>query len=213
MPPLFYEGHRFDPSLVRGEIRCRFGGIRVLICAPVSGVGPDALRPFPTTFWLVCPWLLRRVGTVESEGGVRRLEEWLDSRAPGPWRDYNLLHQRLRLSLMSPAQLNFLRRFHPSIFRSLRRGGVGGIRPRRGEVRVKCLHLQTASWLALGHHPGAEWLHAEGLDEECDGQEVLVPAAAHGCARLPTADGQEILVPAAAHGCARLPSADGQACS
>ena len=162
-----------------------------MICAPMSGVRPNALRPFPTSFWLVCPWLLRQAGKVESEGGVHRLEEWLTHHAPDQWRAYNRLHQRLRLSLMSPARLNFLRRFHPNLFRSLRLGGVGGIRPQHGEVRVKCLHLQTASWLALGCHPGAEWLQAEGLAGECDGQEVLVPAAAQGCARLPTAGGQE----------------------
>ena len=67
------EGRRFDPSLVLGTgPRCRFGGVRVLVCAPLAG-----LRPFPTTFWLVCPWLVRRAGAfgpsrIGWSGGPRR---------------------------------------------------------------------------------------------------------------------------------------------
>lgn len=178
-PPFFYsalrpaelravtrrmEGHRFDPSLIRGaSSRCRFGGVRVLVCAPLAG-----LRPFPTTFWLVCPWLVRKAGAVEAEGGVRRLEEWLTRRAPGEWRPYNREHQLIRLKLMSPQERELLRRFRPGLWDRLRRAGVGGTRC-GSEIRVKCLHLQTASWLALSRHPGGPWLKGEGLDGDCGG--------------------------------------------
>lgn len=161
------EGHRFDPALIRGlSARCRFGAARVLVCAPLVG-----LRPFPTTFWLVCPWLLRRAGTVEAEGGVRRLEDWLARQAPRGWRPYNREHQILRLMLMSPLERDLLRRFRPGVLERLRRPGVGGIRY-GSEIRVKCLHLQTASWLALSRHPGAPWLAGEGLDGDCGGTMV-----------------------------------------
>ena len=179
-PPLFFtrlspkdrerldrlmEGHRFDPSIIAGvAARCRFGQARVLVCLPLS----RALRPFPTTFWLVCPWLIRRAGTVESEGGVRGLESRLSLLKLQEWRAYSRLHQLLRLSFLPPRFRDFLRRFHPGLFRAVRLGGAGGIRP-AGEVRVKCLHLQAASWLALGRHPGAEWLRDKGLDGECEG--------------------------------------------
>ena len=182
-PPFFYsvlrpgelravargmEGRRFDPSLILGSgSRCRFGGVRVLVCAPLVG-----LRPFPTTFWLVCPWLVRKAGMVESEGGVWRFEEWLASRAPGGWRPYNREHQLLRLSLMSPSARKLLRRFRPGVWERLRLVGVGGIRY-GDEIRVKCIHLQTASWLALGRHPGGSWLAKEGLDGDCGG--TMVP--------------------------------------
>lgn len=166
------EGRRFDPSLVLGTgPRCRFGGVRVLVCAPVAG-----LRPFPTTFWLVCPWLVRRAGTVESAGGVRALEDWLTKRAPEAWRPYNREHQLLRIKLTAPLEWRLLRRFRPAVWERLRLAGVGGIRYGE-EVRVKCLHLQTASWLALARHPGGPWLAGEGLDGDCGG------AMAHLCRR------------------------------
>ena len=158
-------GRGFNPSITMGVAeRCRFGFARVLACAPVS----RDLRPFPTTFWLVCPWLMRRAGAAESEGGVRELEDWLSERKRKEWRAYNVFHQILRLNLLPPGTSDFMRRFHPALFDGLRLGGVGGIRF-GAHIRVKCLHLQAASWLGLGHHPGAEWLIEKGLCGDCGG--------------------------------------------
>jgi hypothetical protein len=47
---------------------------------------------------------------------------------------------------------------------------VGGIRYREPRVvHVKCIHLQTASWLAFGYHPGGAWLGENGLKGDCGG--------------------------------------------
>ena len=171
------EGRRFDASIVLGAAaRCRRGVPTVLTCAPLRG-----LRPFPTTFWLVCPWLDRRAGMAEAEGGVRRLEAWLADHALAEHRAYARLHQRIRLALLAPGQEAWLRRGHRALFDRLRRGGVGGIHAAWPEARVKCLHLQTASWLALGHHPGAELLDAWGLGGERGG--AACPLACGGRAR------------------------------
>ncbi|CAM1379777.1 hypothetical protein FF3_01190 [Fretibacterium fastidiosum] len=183
-PPLFYAplteselervcrqmaGHRFDPSVVLGGAApCPLGGFRVLVCAPLSRAG-GVLKPFPTTFWLTCPHLNRRVGTVESAGGVSALEAWLTERVPEAWLRYSHLHALLRLGLLGVRGLKALRASCPPMLEALARGGVGGVRG-GGSVRVKCLHLQVASWLALGHHPGAEWLQEQGLGNPCDGR-------------------------------------------
>lgn len=183
-PPLFYAplteselervcrqmaGHRFDPSVVLGGAApCPLGGFRVLVCAPLSTTGGES-RPFPTTFWLTCPHLSRRAGAAESAGGVGALEAWLTERAPEEWRRYSRLHALLRLGLLGSRGLKVLRASHPALLEALACGGVGGVRS-DGSVRVKCLHLQAASWLALGHHPGAEWLQGQGLGTSCDGR-------------------------------------------
>lgn len=161
---------RFDPNLVIGcGSRCKFGKIQVLICRPVTG-GRE-LRPFPTTFWLSCPHLMRLAGTIESHGGVRELEKWLiKNNKFKQWRDYNILHQKIRLNLLNYDTKKFLSRFKPEIFKRLRRGGIGGIDflSLNKNIYVKCLHLQIASWLALDFHPAAEWLKVRGLNSECD---------------------------------------------
>lgn len=152
------KGRNFDPDLIIGELKGQNGEILVTICAPV---GLKPLRPFPTTFWLVSKRLIKIAGKLESQGGVRELEQWLiKNNKLKEWRDYNILHQKIRLDLLNllrPDIKKFLSRCKPDIFKSLRRGGVGGIK-NNNKIYIKCLHLQIASWLALGYHPGAKWL-------------------------------------------------------
>ena len=152
---------RFDPSLIAGGVRCRFGGVQVLVCRPFSRKG----RPFPTTFWLVCPYLVRLAGEVESHGGVRELEAFMTSRNMfHEWRNYNLQHQVIRLGLAG--KCSAFRKYHAKVFRSVMRSGVGGMK-QADIISVKCLHLQTASFIALGRHPGGEWLRQKGLCSDC----------------------------------------------
>ncbi|MBQ7154109.1 MAG: DUF501 domain-containing protein [Synergistaceae bacterium] len=147
---------KFDASLIAGCVRCRFGKVQVLVCRPFS----VKMRPFPTTFWLVCPYLTHRAGMLESRGGVRELEASItDFRE---WRRYNILHQEIRLNLMEKFALRAARKYQPKIFRSVMRSGIGGMKQAE-TVSVKCLHLQTASFIALGKHPGSDWLERQGL--------------------------------------------------
>jgi uncharacterized protein len=83
--------------------------------------------PMPTTLWLVDPDLVRQVATLESEGGVRRLERAVDPEAlAAVHAAYAARRDALGDARDGPA---------PS-------GGVGGTR--RG---VKCLHAHLANHL------------------------------------------------------------------
>jgi len=128
--------------------------------------------------------LTRFIGTLESSGGVGELERWLETHqkhkkhAYREWLNFDIDHRLTRMALLPPNVLNFLRRFKPKIYDRLRRDGVGGIRygPEvlrsngYSPVRVKCIHLQAASWLALRRHPGEEWLEAHGIKQDCGGE-------------------------------------------
>lgn len=86
--------------------------------------------PMPTTLWLVDPDLVRQVSTLESQGGVRRMERSVDPLAlADAHAAYAMRRDALGDGRPGPA---------PS-------GGVGGTR--RG---VKCLHAHLANHLA-GH--------------------------------------------------------------
>lgn len=152
---------KFDAGIaLRVVCRCRWGFPQVILCRPLFRG-----KPFPTTFWLSCPHLDQLCGKIEAYGGVRSLEESMkDSFAS--WAAYHRQHVSLRLGLLGHARSKFLLRYHRGLWRALQAGGVGGIRL-RDRITVKCLHLQVASWLALGQHPGSRWLARSITPLEC----------------------------------------------
>jgi hypothetical protein len=160
----------FSQAIIKGAAhRCAHGCPQVLLCSAEK----DA-KPFPTTFWLICPHLTRLVSRLESQNGVAGLEESLAGREE-QWGEYHRAHALLRLSMISRVRRKFLRLHRPGIYGVLRRGGVGGIlygagaRNPKGSSRVtaKCLHLQLASYLGFGAHPASDWLEKHISSWEC----------------------------------------------
>ncbi|MFP4481736.1 MAG: DUF501 domain-containing protein [Thermovirgaceae bacterium] len=167
MPPLFFEkirradldtileqmaGRKFDERILVGiAARCPLGAPSVIFCRPLFKG-----KPFPTTFWLTCPHAVKECDVLEAVGGVGHLETFL-ARKRGEWREYGLWHSLIRLAFLSPVERRFLASRRKSMWEDIRKGRVGGTRD-TGQIRVKCLHLQTASWLSLGCHPGETWL-------------------------------------------------------
>jgi hypothetical protein len=159
------KGRAFDVTIVRGIARrCPWGFPQVIVCGPLRKA-----RPFPTTFWLTCPFLDRTCGQLESEGAVGELEGILAR--PGvekSWAAYNEKAARLRRRLLSGEERDVLLASAPAILENVESVGVGGIRP--GEKpSVKCIHLQVATWLGLGYHPAGEWLAGKLARLDCAG--------------------------------------------
>lgn len=99
----------------------------------------DDGTPMPTMYWLVDRDLNRRIGTLESHGGVRAAEAAVDplqlQRAHDRYAERR--NSRIPQDWSGP---------RPS-------GGVGGTR--RG---VKCLHTHYAWFLAGGEDPVGTWV-------------------------------------------------------
>jgi uncharacterized protein len=111
----------------RVAVRCPFGRPAVTEQYAYAGDG----EPFPTMFWLTCPFLVAAVSRIEAEGGVER---WTRAATEDP-----ALGESLR------AANEEQRRLRPEID-----AGVGG-RTRTGSL--KCLHAHAAYALA---RPGYE---------------------------------------------------------
>jgi uncharacterized protein len=112
----------------RVVVRCPFGRPAVTEQAPLD----DAGEPFPTTFWLTCPYLVAAVSRIEAAGGVER---WSRAAAEDP---------ELRASLERANDEQ--RRIRPELD-----VGIGGARA--GAASLKCLHAHVAFALA---RPGYE---------------------------------------------------------
>jgi hypothetical protein len=109
-------------------VRCPFGRPAVTQQEPYDENG----EPFPTSYWLTCPYLVAAVSRLEAAGGVER---WTRAAAEdsGLGASLERAHAEQR-ELRSELDL-----------------GVGGARPGAGSL--KCLHAHVAFALA---RPGYE---------------------------------------------------------
>jgi len=116
------------PRAFRGvALRCPFGRPAVTEQAPFD----DAGHPFPTQFWVTCPYLVAAISRLEAVGGVER---WSRAAADDP-----------ELAESLAAAQDAQRRERPELD-----AGIGGS-TRAGSL--KCLHAHAAFALA---RPGYE---------------------------------------------------------
>ncbi len=142
--------------------RCRFGFPQTVVSSPLT----RDIKPFPTLFWLTCPFLKRRCGELESMRKIAELAKILSS-MPEEVARYHASYAEARLSLVPPDTRRALQSSSPAIFAVVAESGVGGADRSRGAFAPKCLHLHTAAWLGMGRHPASKWLEAEIGALEC----------------------------------------------
>ncbi len=136
---------RGDPAVVH---RCAFGLPTVVRVAPRLEDG----TPFPTTFWLACPVLRSRVGTLEADHAMVGLNERLET-DPQLAADYADAHERYVA-------------FRDGLADEPLPGapGAGGM-PRH----IKCLHVHAAHHLATGDNPVGAWTVQQATPAPCAG--------------------------------------------
>jgi uncharacterized protein len=128
-------------ALKRVVVRCAHGFPAVTEQAAHDGDG----RPFPTTYYLTCPWLVSAVSRLEAGGGVGRFAELAESDP--------ILGASLERADADQ------RRIRPELD-----VGIGGSR-RAGAI--KCLHAHAAFALARPGYELGERILAEAGDPWC----------------------------------------------
>jgi hypothetical protein len=127
-------------GVVRVAHRCSCGSPDVVETVPRLEDG----TPFPTTYYLTCPWAAGAIGTLESSGMMTEMTRRLGEE-PGLASRYRRAHE------------DYLRR----------RSGLGDVPEIEGVSaggmpdRVKCLHALVAHALAAG--PGVNPIGDEAL--------------------------------------------------
>lgn len=135
---------RGDPAVVH---RCAHGLPTVVRVAPRLGDG----TPFPTTFWLSCPALRSRVGTLEADHAMVGLNQRLEAE-PELAADYAAGHARY---------VAFRDRLGGPLDGDPGAGGMPGY--------VKCLHVHAAHHLATGDNPIGAWAVEHATPLACPG--------------------------------------------
>ena len=133
----------------RVAVRCSFGYPSVVLTEPVLDDG----SPFPTLYWLTCPWLVESVGRIEGDGGVVRWAGRLAS-------DEDLATRAIR----ADAEYRKRRDSESETEDPCASVGVAG---QSDPLATKCLHAHVAAYLAgTGDPLGAGVL--EQVATECD---------------------------------------------
>ena len=124
----------------RVVVRCPFGLPGVTEQAPYD----DSGHPFPTTYYVTCPWLVAQISRLEAAGGVERWSERVagDSELAASLERATEHQRRVRRELAAG-------RTGRDEGASLELGIGGAHRPQR----LKCLHAHAAFALA---QPGYE---------------------------------------------------------
>ncbi len=133
-------------------VRCHLDLPVVIRVPPLLDDG----TPFPTTYWLSCPLAVRRIGRVESAGGVRAMERRASADAEFG-AALEAAHNRYRADrdALLPGDADPV----PS-------GGVAGAR-----TGVKCLHAHYADHAVGNENPvgavTAPWVEPLDCATEC----------------------------------------------
>jgi hypothetical protein len=115
-------------------VRCHLGMPVVTRVPPILDDG----TPFPTRYWLCCPLAQRRIGRVESAGGVQAMErKYLADPVFAEALDAAHARYAAERDEQIPADA------HPRPD-----GGVAGVR-----IGVKCLHAHFADFIAGNDNP------------------------------------------------------------
>lgn len=125
----------------RVAVRCPYGYPAVTEQGPFGADG----EPFPTTYYLTCPWLVAAIARLEAAGGVER---W--SRAAAEDRE---LGASLRRADREQRELR------PELD-----VGIGGT---RAPGKLKCLHAHAAFALARPGYELGEAILAEAGERWC----------------------------------------------
>ena len=126
----------------RVAVRCPHGAPAVAEQAPFDVDG----KPFPTTYYLTCPWLVASVSRLEAAGGVGR---WSDAAAADPTLARSLEAADAEQRALRP-ELDV---------------GIAGSRRPQG---LKCLHAHAAFALARPRYELGERILGEAGERWCD---------------------------------------------
>ena len=147
--------------------RCVYGYPQVVTVSPLF----DG-KPFPTLYWLTCPFLFHAIASLEANGMIGQLEQEIRRNpdlAAGLVRAHRSYIEQRRL-LLSRDDLSYLE--EERMLPALLERGIGGI---ADFSRIKCLHLHVAHALASDNPIGRIVLESLAR-RECPSDNVICAA-------------------------------------
>ncbi|MDD4904009.1 MAG: DUF501 domain-containing protein [Candidatus Bipolaricaulis sp.] len=147
--------------------RCRFGCPQAVAVHPVVDGSP-----FPTLYWLTCPYLREAVSALESDGWVSRLEDALcrNDRLRTAFERAQQAYREQRAARLSAGDRQRL--LDRGMLEGFLAKGIGGV---ADFGRVKCLHAHVAHAL-VGENPIGDLVLAHLGTRECEAKRMICSA-------------------------------------
>jgi len=155
---------RTPRGLLGIERRCPYGYPQAVCVHPlVDG------KPFPTLFWLTCPFLSKQIDRLEAEGWIKKMDGQIehDDTLAASLREAHRAYITERDRLLSPEDRASLE--EAGMLKDLLEKGIGGTADFK---RIKCLHLHVAHALARANPIGDRVLDAFS-EHACPPKQVI----------------------------------------
>ena len=143
---------RTPKNVLEVSYKCSYGFPVVVKSNPVLDE-----KPFPTIYWLTCPYLRYRISQIEAEGGIVKYEKIINSSKA-------LFHLQEKAHLLARKEAIELAGDNEWIIKRIKKGGMGGI---SDFSHLKCLHLQVAYHLGGIRNPVGKMVLDEIRQLEC----------------------------------------------
>ncbi len=127
--------------------RCSYGAPVVLVCSPIIIRGSGAAEPFPTLYWLSCPHLKERVGSLEGGPAFPMIRNMINEDASfrEALTESSDAYKAKRRLLYEGLQSEVKAMIGGKATEDLLGAGPGGV---KDPVNLKCLHIHLANYLA-----------------------------------------------------------------
>jgi len=140
------------------EKRCIYGYPQVIKSFPLK----DG-KPFPTIYWLTCPYLVEEVSKLEAQQKIAEIEKIIQN-DPGLKQQMIRAHEveiEKRMKLLGEKIISL----PENMIKKLKETGIGGI---EDFSKIKCLHLHYASYLVGENNPAGKIVNSYISKKYCD---------------------------------------------
>lgn len=139
-------------------VKCSFGFPQLIKSYPLKNN-----KPFPTLYWLTCPYLCRISGDLESKNYIDFFQNLVNNDKDFK-KQYISAHENdieERLNLINEDINNLTENMKNKLIKT----GIGGI---KNYETIKCLHLHIASYLGSNINPIGKYIIDNLIDDiEC----------------------------------------------
>lgn len=134
--------------------RCSYGLSTAILCSPIV-VRNGAEEPFPTLYWLTCPYLKEKIGLLEGGPHFKEIRARLklDPSFAALVEDSAASYRARRRILFERVPAAVRAKIGEAAARSLLESGPGGI---KASGNIKCLHIYLANYISGEDDPIGE---------------------------------------------------------